>query len=114
MNDFIIGIGNIYADEILHRSKVHPFTSCKKIGKEDIRKIVVNAQEVLDKATFNLGSERKSIIDPALDIGLYSEFLLAYNQVGKKCTLCNKSAIEKIVGNNNEISYICKICQIER
>lgn len=112
-NEYIVGIGNIYADEILFQANIHPFTSCKKVSKEQIRQIVIHAQNIMENAIQMCGSERKSIIDTDMQIGLYRDELVVYNQEGEQCKKC-PDIICKIVEKNNEISFICKTCQKEK
>ncbi|MBR2809010.1 MAG: DNA-formamidopyrimidine glycosylase, partial [Erysipelotrichaceae bacterium] len=47
---FVAGIGNIYANEILFASGVHPESICLKLDDEDIQKIVSNTKKILKKA----------------------------------------------------------------
>ncbi|UUD37211.1 formamidopyrimidine-DNA glycosylase [Mycoplasmopsis californica] len=111
-NDYIMGIGDVYADEILYKSKVHPFTSCKRVGKEEIRQIVINAQQILEEATQKFGSDTKSVIDKDFKIGLYKKELKVYNREGEKCQICNDKI--KLITRHNESSFVCLTCQKEK
>jgi formamidopyrimidine-DNA glycosylase len=48
--EVISGVGNIYADETLWRSKVHPETRCEKIKPAKIREVILNATKVMKEA----------------------------------------------------------------
>ena len=44
--NFVSGIGNIYANEILYLSKINPMKKAKLLNKNEIKKIIVNSKKV--------------------------------------------------------------------
>lgn len=46
----IAGLGNIYSDEILYHSRIHPKSKCKKLSKEDLKNIFQNMEDIIATA----------------------------------------------------------------
>ena len=54
--NFVSGIGNIYASEILFLSKINPFKKAGSLSKIECKKIIINSKKVLSKAIISGGS----------------------------------------------------------
>ncbi|MBQ9159503.1 MAG: bifunctional DNA-formamidopyrimidine glycosylase/DNA-(apurinic or apyrimidinic site) lyase [Erysipelotrichaceae bacterium] len=106
---FVAGIGNIYADEILFESKIHPKRSCDSISDEEIKAIIRNTRKILRKAIRAGGTTIRSYTSSLGVTGLFQMSLRAHDQ--KKCPVC-KGEIRKIkVGGRG--TYYCPNCQKE-
>ena len=57
--NFVSGIGNIYASEILFLSKIIPTKKGRLLKKEDCKKIIINCKKVLSNAIKKGGSSIK-------------------------------------------------------
>jgi len=91
----IAGIGNIYSDEILFHSAIHPNTSLKKLNEKKLKNIFNSMKRVLKKA-ITADAELKNIP---------KSFLLNHRKSGEKCPKCNgKIESRKIAGRS---SYFC-------
>src|SRR3989338_3327614 len=53
---FIVGIGNIYSDEILWDAGFHPLSRVEKLREDDLKKIFISTQKILKKAIAAKGS----------------------------------------------------------
>jgi len=107
--DIIAGIGNIYADEILFASCIHPETHGNKLNNKDINNIIDNSKKILDKAIINGGTTIRSYTSSLGVTGHYQDYLMVHQQEGKKCPIC-KSIIKKIVVGGRG-TYYCPHCQ---
>lgn len=97
----ISGIGNIYADEILFHSKIHPKTNTKKLKKKDFERIYQAMQEVV-----------KAAIDSnAQPAEMPGDFLIPHRDDGEPCPVC-EGHIEKIKISGRS-TYFCLGCQEE-
>ncbi len=98
----IAGIGNLYTDEILFQSKVHPKTKVSKLKEAELSDIYSNISKVLKKATQIISKE-----DDAPN-----SWLKAHRKEGAPCPKC-KGEVKKIqVGGRS--TYFCPNCQKEK
>lgn len=109
--NFIAGIGNIYADEVLFLAKIHPEIIAKKINKEKAKILFNSIKKVIKKAVKNrgtsLGTSKLNFTSIKGDFGLNQNHLLVHTK--KICPICSMK-IEKIK-INQRTSYFCKKCQ---
>lgn len=105
----LTGLGNIYVDETLFRSKIHPETKAKDLSFADVEKIINFAREVLNKA-IKLGGTTIRTYQSSFGVdGRFQNELKVHTHVGKNCPVCN-DIIQKIkVGGRG--TYICPTCQ---
>jgi formamidopyrimidine-DNA glycosylase len=95
----ISGIGNIYADEVLFQSKVHPESTSKNLGKSRINRIYDDIGKVLNYAI-------KHKADPE-QFG--NSYLLAHRKKKGNCPRCDASI--KRIEISGRSSYFCPQCQ---
>ncbi len=106
----IVGIGNIYADEILFLSKINPLENAKTLSDEKIYKIIENTKKVLDEAIKEGGTTIKSYTSSEGVHGRFQNKLLVHTK--DICPNC-QTKIEKItVGGRG--TYFCPNCQKEK
>ena len=106
---FLSGIGNIYADEILFKTKVHPETPANFISLNKLKEIVKVAVEVLDEAILNGGSTIRSY---KAGIGIDGNFqtkLYAYGRENQPCLNCS-SPLKRMFVSGRGTTY-CPKCQ---
>lgn len=107
----ICGLGNIYADESLFMSKIHPATKAGVITKTEATTLLNMAAKVMDTAISSGGSTMKDYVKADGTRGDYlDKFAQVYNRTGKPCPVCKKAKIEKIrVAGRG--THICPNCQ---
>jgi len=102
------GIGNIYADEILFMSGIHPLRLASTLTYADMTRILAASKEVLNKAISLGGTTIKSFSSGDIS-GLFQNELCVHTKKGEECPSC-KTIIEKIkVGGRG--TYFCSVCQ---
>ncbi len=105
----IVGIGNIYADEILFLCKINPLKKCNEITKKESFNIIKYTKEVLEEAIKKGGTTIRTYSSVDGVHGLFQEELLVHGKEKGKCPVCNGN-IEKIrVGGRG--TYYCPKCQ---
>ena len=105
----IAGIGNIYSDEILFASQVHPLRLVKTLKEEETKKIYQNIKKILKAAIKSHGSSVKHYIDVCSRKGNYVKQHKVYQKEGEKCSRCG-SIIKRIkVGGRS--AHFCPKCQ---
>jgi formamidopyrimidine-DNA glycosylase len=107
----IAGIGNIYSDESLFRSGIHPETIVENISKPKLKKLHTSIREVLEYG-INFGGDSTSDYRNIYgEHGGFHETHKVYRRAGKACTRRScKGIIERIVVATRG-TYICPQCQ---
>lgn len=94
---FIVGIGNIYSDEILWTSGIHPLSRVENLKKEHIKKMYKAMVDILNKAIKYQGSSNDDYRLPSGGKGMFQTIQRAYHQTGKKCFRKDGGIIVRIV-----------------
>ena len=107
---FVAGIGNIYADEILFMSRIHPLRKADSLSEGEILQIIRNTRKILRKAIRAGGTTIRSYTS---SLGVTGRFQLSLSAHGQKiCPVC-KTPIQKIrVAGRG--TYFCENCQKEK
>ena len=106
----ICGLGNIYADESLFMSKIHPATKAGALTKKEASTLLSMAAKAMDTAIASGGSTMKDYVKADGTKGDYlDKFAQIFNRTGKPCLVCG-AKIEKIrVAGRG--THICPNCQ---
>ena len=105
----ITGIGNIYADEILFKSKISPTRKASTLTKKDCSNIITNCNVILEKAIEKGGTTIKSFTSQEGVHGLFQNELLVHGRENKACPNCNSNIIKIRIGGRG--TYYCSKCQ---
>ena len=105
----ITGIGNIYADEILFKSRIYPLKKANLLNESECLKIINNTKEILEEAISLGGTTIRSYTSSLGVKGSYQTKLLVHTKTN--CPLCNKKLeVIKIGGRS---TYYCSNCQVQ-
>ncbi len=105
----LAGVGNIYADESLFLSGIHPTIAAGRLSEEQLIKLVENVQLVLSHAIESGGSTLRDYTDSSGVNGNYQNLAWVYGREGEPCRQCS-SMIERIKLNGRS-SHFCIQCQ---
>jgi len=105
----VVGIGNIYADEICFYANLHPATPCHTISKSKWEKIVEGIQSILKEATKLGGSSIRSYTDSLGISGRFQLQLKVHMRKDERCYVCGSTIIKTKVANRG--TYVCPTCQ---
>lgn len=109
--ELINGLGNIYVDETLYRSHIHPHTPTNLINKSQWEDIVKNASYVMNRAIELGGSTIKSY-HPGKDIdGNFQTEIKIYGKAGEMCPICGHKY--RFITTNGRGTTFCPCCQIK-
>lgn len=107
----VTGLGNIYVDETLFLSKIHPKTLGINLSYFQIEKIVKSAKITISKA-IELGGTTIRTYQATLGVdGRFQNQLNVHTLVGKTCNHCNDIIVKTKVGGRG--TYFCPTCQRE-
>jgi formamidopyrimidine-DNA glycosylase len=102
---FIAGVGNIYADEALHRAKLHPLIRSHTLSFEQTSELWESLRLVLREGIKRNGAS----IDWVYRGGDFQNQFQVYQRSGEPCFNCN-TRIERItVGQRS--THFCPQCQ---
>ncbi len=105
---FVAGIGNIYADEALWRSRLHPLRSAASLRPRDERVLYRNVLEILGEAVERRGSSIDDYTAPDGD-GEMQERLDVYQRTGQPCPRCGRPIRRIVIGIR--ATHFCSFCQ---
>ena len=108
----ITGIGNIYADEILFLSKIHPLVNVNLLKDSDLDNIIFNTKKVLEKAIMEGGTTIRSYTSDEGVTGRFQNSLYVHCRENEKCLECGTLIVKTRVGGRG--TYYCPFCQKER
>ena len=103
----IVGIGNIYDDEILFMSHLSPLKPANQLTEPELERIIHNTKEVLEKAILKGGTTIRSFESSKGVHGRFQQELLVH---GKEiCPNCKKKITKIKIGGRG--TYYCTDCQ---
>ena len=105
----IAGVGNIYADESLHRARLRPDRVAGSLSKKSAQRLHESLRESLQTAIVNRGSSVDTYRDAWGEMGGQQEKLLVYGRAGEPCFTCGRPlAAIRIAGRT---TVFCRRCQ---
>jgi formamidopyrimidine-DNA glycosylase len=107
----LAGLGNIYADEILHRARLQPLRLGGSLSPDEVRSLRASIRPVL-KAGIEAGGTTLSDLAYLLPDGRAGENLerlRVYGREGEDCRRCGALIERVIVGGRS--SFYCPRCQ---
>jgi len=105
----ITGLGNIYVDETLFRSRTHPAVLANKLKKSDLTDILKNAKDVIDEAILQGGTTIRTYQSSLGVDGRFQNQLNVHTLVGEPCKVCQDKIQKTRVGGRG--TYFCPTCQ---
>lgn len=106
----ISGIGNIYADEALWRSKVHGRKPTARMTTREVVSLIDHAREVMTQALAQGGTSFDSLyVNVNGESGYFERSLDAYGREGEPCRRCGAPIKREAFMNRS--SYRCPRCQ---
>lgn len=107
----VVGIGNIYADEILYEAKIHPTRPANSLTNTEEEILHEAIISILAKAVQKGGTTIRSYENAFGENGNYQEYLKVYGKTGENCSRCG-TTIEKIKVAGRG-THFCPSCQID-
>jgi formamidopyrimidine-DNA glycosylase len=105
----IAGVGNIYADESLHRARLRPDRLAGSLSRKSAQRLHESLRALLLMAIKNRGSSVDTYRDAWGEIGRQQEKLLVYGRAGEPCFTCGRPlALIRIAGRS---TVFCRTCQ---
>lgn len=110
MNQNVIaGIGNIYASEILFRSKINPQRRACRLSGQQVKILHQAVIDVLKEAIRLRGSSVRNYRDARGRRGRFLNYIQVYGRENKKCVICERPIIRIIQSGRS--TFFCRRCQ---
>ena len=107
----IVGIGNIYADEILFLAKINPYTRAMDLNDDSIKNIIKYTRIVLEEAIKAGGTTIRSYSSVNGIHGMFQQNLNVHSRSGEACPVCGSQVIKVKIGGRG--TYYCNKCQVK-
>ena len=107
----IAGIGNIYANEILFRARLHPARLAGRVNEPALRRLYRVMRQVLAQAIKDGGSSVRDFFAPDGSEGRYRRRHLVYGKAGRRCPSSCGGVIKRLLGSDQRSSFYCPLCQ---
>lgn len=107
--EVVAGIGNIYADEILHSAGISPFRCSDSLRDDELEKLYFSIKEELQKGIKNKGTSFRDYVNSNGMSGTNQDFLKIYRKEGQACVNCGCDIKRKKIGNRG--THFCVGCQ---
>jgi formamidopyrimidine-DNA glycosylase len=110
MNQALIaGIGNIYADESLFNSGIHPLAQASRLSAPRVAKLHQAIREILSEAIEHRGSTISDYRDADGACGGFQLLHKAYGREGEPCVICGTAIRKTLVAQRG--THYCPKCQ---
>jgi formamidopyrimidine-DNA glycosylase len=106
----VSGIGNIYADEALWRSRLHYETPASRLSRPRVSELLGHVRDVMAEALAQGGTSFDSLyVNVNGESGWFDRSLHAYGREGEPCERCGRILVREPFMNRS--SYRCPGCQ---
>lgn len=102
---FLAGIGNIYADEALHKAGIHPLARSNEVTPDQVEMLWASIRHVLQEGIKRNGAS----IDWVYRGGEFQNYFHVYQRTGEPCYRCNSPIQRLVVGQRS--THFCPTCQ---
>lgn len=105
----VAGLGNIYVDEALWDSQIHPLEPGRQLSYSRVTRLVESTQSVLRVSLDNRGTTFSDYVDALGHRGNNQNYLKAYGRKGQPCYRCHTPL--EVIGIQARSSHFCSNCQ---
>jgi formamidopyrimidine-DNA glycosylase len=105
----VAGVGNIYANEALFRSRIHPRTPAGGISLQRCAALVSAVQSTLHEAIEAGGSSLRDWHHADGSLGYFQQRYFVYDREGEPCRMCR--TLIRAIRQGQRATYYCPRCQ---
>ncbi|MBI4080293.1 MAG: bifunctional DNA-formamidopyrimidine glycosylase/DNA-(apurinic or apyrimidinic site) lyase [Candidatus Levybacteria bacterium] len=103
------GIGNIYANDALFQSRIHPKRLASSLTDKETEALFIAIETVMKKGLKVGGASEWQYVNALGQTGNYQRFFQVYGQDGKPCPVCGTKIVRMILSGRG--TFICEQCQ---
>ncbi len=108
-NYVVVGIGNIYASEVLFKTKINPTTPANKISLRQCQNLVSNIRDILSESINKGGTTIRDFSGADGRLGYFVQNLNVYGHKNDPCPVCGHKIVSIIQGQRS--TFYCPNCQ---
>ncbi|HRY24456.1 MAG TPA: bifunctional DNA-formamidopyrimidine glycosylase/DNA-(apurinic or apyrimidinic site) lyase [Geminicoccaceae bacterium] len=105
----VVGVGNIYASESLHRAGLSPRRLACTLGPARAQRLAASIREVLLEAIDAGGSSLRDYVQSNGELGNFQRQFRVYDRAGLPCTGCGRPVARLVQGGR--ATFFCGRCQ---
>lgn len=105
----VVGVGNIYANEALFMSGIHPATIADAVSLDRYMQLALCIKSTLRKAIKKGGTTLRDFVNSDGNPGYFQQTLSVYGRKDQPCKLCGCPI--RAFTLNQRASYYCQYCQ---
>jgi formamidopyrimidine-DNA glycosylase len=105
----VVGIGNIYANEILFVAGIKPTRAVRTMGRATWDRVVEATRQVLEKAIACGGTTISDYVNSSGEAGYFQCELKVYGRGGERCQSCGSEIFRVVL--SGRASFFCPACQ---
>lgn len=109
---FLVGVGNIYADESLFAAGIAPQRVAGSLSDEEIKKLWQTIPKILKLSIKNRGTSFNDYVDAKGSRGNFVRLLKVYGRGGKPCLVCGEILQKTKIGGRGTVW--CGRCQASK
>ena len=106
---FLAGLGNIYVDEILFASGIHPLANASRLSAARAARLHQAIVEIITLAIEHRGSSISDYVDADGNRGNFQMLHRVYGRDGEACTVCGTPIKKAVVASRG--THYCPVCQ---
>lgn len=107
----ITGIGNIYANDSLFLSGIHPFKKSNRLSNKEVTRLYQSIKKIIEQAIKDKGSSGadEAFVLPDGSKGEHQRHFLVYQRENQPCPRCKEKI--KRIKQSGRSSFYCPKCQ---
>jgi len=107
--EFLAGLGNIYAQEALFKAGIHPERQAYRLKRDEVKSLFSEIRKVLREAISYRGSSLSSYVDVEGRRGSFYSRLRVYGRGGEPCVKCGTPLkFIKLAGRGTSFCLNCQ------
>ena len=107
--DVVVGVGNIYASEVLFLAGIRPTVAASKVSLPRLKRLHAAIGQVLTHAIAQGGSSLKDFVGVHGNAGHFQLSAQVYGRKGQPCHTCGTPIRQMVQGQRS--TYFCPVCQ---
>ena len=107
--DRLVGLGNIYASEILHAARLSPFREAGSLTRQQVRRLHASTRKILERAIAMCGTTFSDFQDARGLEGSFQRFLRVYDCEDEPCRRCRAPVMRAV--QQQRSTFYCPDCQ---